>query len=75
MPFPAPPLDIDPCYLLTTAYCAIFNLFGMPAGTVPVTLVTEEESHWKPPGSEPDDRIAKAIKKSLEGARGLPMGV
>ncbi len=42
MPFPAPPCDIPRGSMLSIAYVAMFNFMAMPAGTVPVTLVTQE---------------------------------
>ena len=75
MPYPAPPRTADPSNFLSIAYCAIFNYFSMPAGTVPVTQVTAEEAKWNPGENEPDDRLAQALKCSIEGATGLPLGV
>lgn len=53
-------------------YLYVYNFLRMPAGVVPVTKVLNNEQFY---GSAFDDVITEKARKSMEGSKGLPMGV
>lgn len=54
------------------SYAMLFNLLGMPAGTVSVTRVREDEQSANRTGRAPSDRRARDVDA---GSVGLPVGV
>ena len=54
-------------------YTLIFNLFGLPSGVVPVTVVEKEETNKYEDRYE--DEWTSRIREDLKGAEGLPIGV
>jgi len=58
-------------FSLSSVYCMRYNLLNLPAGTVPVTRVREDEQSTRRGG----DRIEKKAAFMDEGSAGLPAGV
>lgn len=58
----------------TAQYLLLFNLLDMPAGTVPVTKVNEEEEKQEYKDSF-NDFMTKAINKDIKKSKGMPIGV
>lgn len=59
------------------SYTFLANILHWPAGTVPVTLVAEEEADYNLldiPGNQKDS-IAALAKVAMQGSKGLPVGV
>lgn len=54
------------------AFSGIWNMFGYPAGVLPVTTVGWYEQYYT---DKHADSITKEIKDSLEGSEGLPIGI
>ena len=54
------------------SYTFLWNLLDMPAGTVPVTRVREDEQLYE---AGANDSIAKAARRAMKGAAGMPVGV
>lgn len=77
MPYPAPPCDIPRGFMISLAYMSIFNLFQMPAGVVPVTLVKDGEELWDPvkDGGDPEDMFSLGVRQAMENSIALPMAV
>jgi fatty acid amide hydrolase len=53
-------------------YTGIYNLLGVPAGTVPVTRVRPDEI---PRGELPRDWVERAVWRCQQDSQGLPIGV
>ena len=51
----------------------MWSLLHYPAGTVPMTSVSEEDTHYADDGF--NDLWTTAIRKDLKGSVGLPVGV
>jgi fatty acid amide hydrolase len=63
----------DSEYLLGAAsYSLLYNVLGMPAGTVAATRVRPGEESDRPPGR---DLAERAARKTEWGSVGLPVGV
>ncbi|XP_019645535.1 PREDICTED: fatty-acid amide hydrolase 1-like [Branchiostoma belcheri] len=62
--------------IIAASYTILFNLLNLPAGVVPVTMVTEEDDmlldDWQGYGNDLFDRL---IRKTIKGAVGLPVSV
>ncbi|MCA9166814.1 MAG: hypothetical protein KDB23_04075 [Planctomycetales bacterium] len=54
-------------------YTGLYNLLGMPAGAVPVTLMTEQESQQVLIASR--DPVDAALQRAVSGGAGLPLAV
>ncbi len=63
----------------TLTYCFLVNLLHWPSGTVPVTVVAENEQEYLHPHDLPKNQrsclIGKAAHKHMQKAAGLPCGV
>jgi fatty acid amide hydrolase len=55
-----------------TSYTLVANLFGLPAGTVPVSRVQADGESDRPNSRDPADRLAKRVEQN---SAGLPVGV
>ena len=53
-------------------YTLIYNLWGLPAGTLPITRVRKDEQTYE---SAHDDIITTAAKACMADTEGLPVGV
>jgi fatty acid amide hydrolase len=58
--------------VLAAAPCLLANLFDLPAGAVPVTIVRTEEERCRPWSLDPVLRAATATDRD---SAGLPVGV
>jgi fatty acid amide hydrolase len=67
---PAFPHGLSLEYETTQSYSAIFNLVGLPAGTVAATRVRPDEEH--DPQAQPTDPPRSRVE---QGSAGLPVGV
>jgi len=63
---------MDPLINGALSYTAIFNLLGMPAGTVAATRVRSGEESDRTPGM---DLVGRAAKRVEIGSAGMPVGV
>ncbi len=54
------------------SYAVLYNLLGMPAGTVAATWVAKGEESDRPPSKDPTERAAAVTER---GSAGLPVGV
>ena len=64
--------------MATHDYYMIFNIVHYPAGVVPVTVVQEGEdqgTYIADSGNVWEDSIARAIQRSEQGSKGMPIGV
>ena len=66
-PYPAPPCDVPRGFMISIAFTSICNLFQMPAGVIPVTLVLDGEEVWDPvkDGGDPDDTLAQGVRQAM----------
>jgi fatty acid amide hydrolase len=69
---PAPLHGTTTDLLEATSYAFVASLFGLPAGTVPVTRVQAAEESDRPDSRDPSDRLAKRVE---QGSTGLPVAV
>jgi fatty acid amide hydrolase len=69
---PAPLHGTTSDLLEATSYAFVANLFGLPAGTVPVSRVQTDEESDRPDSHDPADRLAKRVE---QGSAGLPVAV
>lgn len=71
---PAPLLDSNATGVVSLAgsYAMLYNLLGMPAGTVAAGKVREEEQDLRPPSRDAVYRAAQSIDA---GSAGMPVGV
>jgi fatty acid amide hydrolase len=69
---PAPLHGTTGDLLEATSYTLVANLFGLPAGTVPVSRVQADEESDRPDSRDPADRLANRVE---QGSAGLPVGV
>jgi fatty acid amide hydrolase len=73
-PHALPALTHGAAYFLATAasYSMLYNLLGMPAGTVPWTRVRHGEDE---PSDSPRDVVDKTAREVQRNSAGLPIGV
>ena len=57
---------------LAVAYTCIWNLLNLPVGSVPVTVVRNDQQVYE---SRYDDMITRALIESAQGSMGLPVGI
>jgi fatty acid amide hydrolase len=69
---PAPLHGTTSDLLEARSYAFVANLFGLPAGTVPVSRVQTDEGSDRPDSHDPADRLAKRVE---QGSAGLPAAV
>jgi len=74
---PVPAMRIGECKdaVGAIAYMGMFNLLNFPAGVVPVTRGTNEDTLNDRQLFSTKDMFHKAMKLNLEGCEGLPMSV
>ncbi|KAF6020082.1 FAAH [Bugula neritina] len=74
---PVPAMRIGECKdaVGVVVYTALFNVLNFPSGAVPITKVTTEDIEKDMVNFPTKDMWHKAIKKNLEGSKGLPVGV
>jgi len=53
-------------------YCAYWNCFNFPAGSVPVTVVAPDEEKYE---DKFNDSITAHVKTAMKGSAGLPISV
>ena len=58
---------------LACCYTFYFNLLDYPTGVVPITTVRENEQKYEDPFW--NDSITDGAKKTMEGSKGLPVGI
>jgi Asp-tRNA(Asn)/Glu-tRNA(Gln) amidotransferase A subunit family amidase len=58
--------------MLLFSYTCIWNVLGMTAGSIPITIVREDEQYYN---SKYNDDISDAIKSSVKDSAGLPNGI
>lgn len=56
------------------SYTFVWNLFNLPAGTVPVTRVRTDEQFYEP-SRHRNDSLTRAAQGAMKGSAGLPIGV
>jgi fatty acid amide hydrolase len=71
IPFPAIPHDTSDVFMIGCGYTIVYNLLDLPTGSLPITLVEENEEDYEYSGEQWSDNM----KKCMEGAAGLPIGV
>ncbi|MBX9792258.1 MAG: amidase [Pirellulales bacterium] len=71
-PVPAPRHRTGPYLGLISSYTSLYNLLGMPAGTVAATRVRAGEETSRKPGREVVERVASGLERE---SAGLPVGV
>ena len=54
------------------AYCTLWNGMDFPSGTIPFTVVKENEQTYE---SVHADKFTKAYKKTMENTTGMPIGL
>lgn len=69
---PAMPHGLAIDLLAAASYSFLFNLLALPAGTVPITHVREDEQNQR---EESKDRVLRFAKQTDAGSAGLPVGV
>ena len=70
---PAMPLGTSGDLTLTLSYMFRYVMLNFPAGVVPVTRVSAEETSWA--GPSPVDTLSRHCEAVMRGAAGLPVGV
>ncbi len=76
-PCPAPPNELPMKIFGASTYANLYNLLDYPAGSVPVTLVTEEdEERTKELYPKTEDSETMLAKRAFsKGSVGLPVGI
>ena len=74
-PIPAIKSESAKFVSITVSYTTIFNFFGMPAGTLPITTVKEGEDVYDEKCGKSQDFTEKKIAEDMRGTVGLPMGI
>mmetsp|Transcript_29057 Transcript_29057/g.41095 ORF Transcript_29057/g.41095 Transcript_29057/m.41095 type:complete len:593 (+) Transcript_29057:239-2017(+) len=77
MPIPAVPHGLSEKLTSTAGYMFVANLLLWPCGAVPVTVVKEDEEHYRPGDLPANQRDAfmKEIQKVMKQSAGMPLGV
>ena len=55
------------------SHTLVWNLFNVPAGTLPVTFVRADEQFYD--GGKLQDSLSRAAHVAMRGSQGLPIGV
>lgn len=58
--------------MLCVAYTFVWNLLNMPVGSLPITVVKEDEQYYE---STYNDLLTRACRQTAAGSAGLPVGV
>ena len=69
---PAPLQNTSSDLLPWVFYMNTWNAFRFPAGQMPITRVQEDEQFYE---SKFNGKMEKAVKKSMKGSAGLPVGI
>ena len=72
LPLPAIKMMSSNHVFFCCCYLFIYNFMRMPAGVCPVTTVREDEQFYE---SKHDDEMTRQCKITMEGSKGLPIGV
>lgn len=72
LPLPAIKMMSSNHIFFSVCYLFIYNFLRMPAGVCPVTKVREDEQFYE---SAHDDEMTRQCKLTMEGSKGLPIGV
>ncbi len=71
-PVPAPPHGAGTELGMMTSYTAVYNLLGFPAGVVPFTRVSQDETSER---AATRCRVERAAKRIETDSQGLPIGI
>lgn len=71
VPFPAIRHDTSDVFMIGCAYTIVYNLLDLPTGSMPITLVQENEQDFEYSGEQWSDYM----KKCMEDSAGLPIGI
>ena len=73
MPTPAIKHGESEIMFLSHCYTFYFNLFDIPVGVIPITLVKEDEQFYEDEIN--NDIYAKKTNENMKNSKGLPIGV
>ncbi len=77
MPIPAVPHGMSKKLTMTASYMFIANLLMWPCGTVPVTIVRDNEQHYRfedIPENQRDE-MAKLTQTVMDHSSGMPLAI
>lgn len=75
LPVVAPPVNSSDCMLRDNAYVVAYNILDYAAGSVPVTIVTDEDIDDMERSYASRSRCCRRIADSQRDSVGLPVGV